>query len=150
MDMTMFEWPTKAKVESTDYVAICDADGNEKKIAVDDLKNIQKAETTGLCRIFGRILPGSGRMVWRNGCIRTDHKKRNNSAVCRFYGGRENSDGILQHTERSLQNIYAQRRDGEPSGRIYMDHRNRNCGSEPDFRGNMGKIRQRENTDRRR
>ena len=42
MDMTMFEWPTKAKVESTDYVAICDADGNEKKIAVDDLKNIQK------------------------------------------------------------------------------------------------------------
>ena len=47
MDMTMFEWPTKAKVESTDYVAICDADGNEKKIAVDDLKNIQKAETTG-------------------------------------------------------------------------------------------------------
>ena len=41
MDMTMFEWPTKAKVESTDYVAICDADGNEKKIAVDDLKNIQ-------------------------------------------------------------------------------------------------------------
>lgn len=47
MDMTMFEWPTKAKVESTDYVAICDADGNEKKIAVDDLKNIQKMETTG-------------------------------------------------------------------------------------------------------
>ena len=47
MDMTMFEWPTKAKVESTDYVAICDADGNEKKIAVDELKNIQKEETAG-------------------------------------------------------------------------------------------------------
>ena len=47
MDMTMFEWPTKAKVESTDYVAICDAEGNEKKIAVDELKNIQKEETAG-------------------------------------------------------------------------------------------------------
>ena len=43
----MFEWPTKAKIESTDYVAICDAEGNEKKIAVDELKNIQKEETTG-------------------------------------------------------------------------------------------------------
>ena len=47
MDMTMFEWPTKAKVESTDYVAICDADGNEKKIAVDDLKISRKQKPQG-------------------------------------------------------------------------------------------------------
>lgn len=46
MDMTMFEWPTKAKVESTDYVAICDADGNEKNCR-GRFENIQKAETTG-------------------------------------------------------------------------------------------------------
>lgn len=47
MDMTMYDWPTKAKIESTDYVAICDANGNEKKVAVDDLKNIRKGNTAG-------------------------------------------------------------------------------------------------------
>ena len=80
MDMTMFEWPTKARVESTDYVAICDANGNEKKIAVDDLKNIQKAENTGetvaewLKTIW--FLSRSGRMVRGNGRVRADHEKR--------------------------------------------------------------------------